>query len=114
MTTQNYQRKQPRLLVNRPGRVRIANGPEQKSQVVDISQTGAMLFYSQPVKLGVSIELRFSLNAGNRTECLVYGHVRHYSVRGTSHVVGVEFTHLEPEAYEAIRQFVEQKAGASV
>ena len=114
MTTENYQRKQPRLLVNRPGRVRIGNGPEQKSQVVDVSQTGAMLFYSQPVKLGAAIELRFSLSAGNRTECLVYGHVRHYSVRGTSHVIGVEFTHLEPEAYEAIRQFVEQKAGARV
>jgi hypothetical protein len=27
------------------------------------------------------------------------------------YVVGVEFTHLEPEAYEAIRQFVELKTG---
>jgi len=114
VTTQNYQRKEPRLLVNRPGRIRIANGPEEKSQLVDISQTGASLFYSQPIKIGTAIELRFSLKAGSQTECLVYGHVRHYSVRGTSHVVGVEFTHLEPEAYEAIRQFVEQSAGAGM
>jgi hypothetical protein len=114
MTIQNYQRKEPRLLVNRPSRIRISNGPEEKSQLVDVSHQGAMLFYSQPVKLGSAIELRFSLHAGNRNECLVYGHVRHYSMRGASHVVGVEFTHLEPEAYEAIRQFVEQKAGAMV
>ena len=112
MTAQNYQRKQPRLLVNRPGRIRIGNGPEERSQLVDISQSGALLLCSQPMEVGTAFELRFSLSSGSRTKCLVYGYVRRYSVRGTSHVVGVEFSHFEPETYEAIRQFVEQKAEA--
>jgi len=113
VTTQNYVRKQSRLLLNRPGRIRIANGPEEKTQLVDLSETGAMLFCAKPVKLGAAIELRFTLNIGPRIECVVYGDVRHYSVRETSHVVGVEFTHFMPETVEAIRRFVEKKAVVS-
>lgn len=113
MTTQTYVRKQPRLAVNRPGRIRVGSGPEEKTQLIDISETGAMLFYSQPLKLGTAIELRFTLGAGARSECLAYGEVRHYSVRATSHVVGVQFTHFMPETVETIREFIKHKSLAT-
>lgn len=109
MTNQNHLRQQPRFAFNRPGRIRIGDGAEQKTQLADLSLGGASLYYSQPVKPGAPVVLSFGLNVGYRVECTVYGVVRHYSVRGTSHVVGVEFTHLEPQAYEAIQEFVQQR-----
>lgn len=103
-------RQQARIQINRPGRIRIGNGPESKTQIIDISEVGAMMFYSQPVPLGTAVELRFSLS---QTECVTYGQVRHYSARGESHVIGVQFTHFVPETVEVIRQFISQKSQSS-
>src|SRR5437868_12501435 len=102
MTTQNYVRQQPRLLINRPGRIRVENGPEEKTQVVDLSESGARLFCAQPLEMGAQVELRFTLNAGTKIDCVTYGQVRHYSRHQESHIVGVQFTHLMPEAEAAI------------
>jgi hypothetical protein len=72
-----------------------------------------MLFYPRPLQVGTQAEWRFTLNSGSRTECVAYGEVRHYSVRQTSHVVGVEFTHFMPETVESIRRYIEQRSAAT-
>ena len=96
----------PRAQVKRPARIRVGEEPESNTQLIDISEAGATLFYPSPVVIGAAVELRFHLNTGMRTECLAYGQIRHYSVRGQSHVIGVSFTHFMPETVETIREFV--------
>lgn len=103
-------RLHPRAQVNRPGRIRIGNGPESNTQLIDISETGAALFYSKPVPVGTDVELRFYLNTGVKIACTTYGKVRHYSAVGESHVLGMEFTHFEPETVDAIRQYIQTRS----
>lgn len=106
-----HKRLTPRAQVNRPARIRISNGPESNTQLIEISETGAALFYSQPVPVGTAVELRFHLNTGEKIACTTYGRVRHYTAVGESHVLGMEFTHFAPETVDAIRQYVNVKAG---
>lgn len=110
---EKQRRAAPRARVNRPGRIRISNGLESNTQLIDISETGAALFYSQPVAVGANVELRFHLNTGEKIACTTYGRVRHYTAVGESHVLGLEFTHFAPETVDAIRQYVNVKAGHS-
>jgi hypothetical protein len=103
-------RRHPRISLNRPGRIRIADGPEYPTQLIDISEGGATSFYSSPVAVGTGVELHFHLNTGKRMSCHVYGEVRHHSTRGESHILGIQFTHFAPDAAEAVREFVRQKS----
>ncbi len=102
-------RRYPRVQVNRPSHIRVANGPESNAQLIDISVGGASLFYPEPVTDGTEVELRFHLDIGTQIKCLIYGEVRHYYARGESHVIGVEFTHFAPDAEETVREFVRLK-----
>jgi c-di-GMP-binding flagellar brake protein YcgR len=105
-------RQYPRVQVNRPGRIRIEDGPERHVQLMDISEVGAMLFFSTALEEGTTFELRFQLKLGVPVACLAYGEVRHSFERGQSHLIGVEFSHFGPDTGEAIREFIRQRLEA--
>ena len=101
-------RRYPRALINRPGQVRVAAGPETNAQLIDVAEGGATLFCETPIDLGAEVELKFSLYTRKQAACLVAGEVRHYFFNGKSHVIGVQFTRIDAETAQAIREFVRQ------
>jgi hypothetical protein len=107
--SEDDKRRYPRVQVNRPGRIRVENGPESHVQLMDISEVGAMLFYSVSLDEGAAFELRFHLKIGTPVACLAYGEVKHSYARGQSHMIGVQFTHFGPDTAETIREFIRQR-----
>ena len=99
-------RRHPRAPVNRPGRLRVGNGPESNTQVMDVSPFGATLFYSSAIEIGTAVELTFHLNVGRKAECQIYGNVRHHYLQGESHVIGVQFTHFGSDTPDTIREYI--------
>lgn len=103
-------RRHPRAQVNRPGRIRVAGGPETNMQLIDVSEAGAAFFYSMRLLSGTVVELQFYLTIGERKALfVVQGQVRHYFVRGESHVIGIEFVKFITGAATTIREFVQHK-----
>jgi hypothetical protein len=111
--SQTEKRRSPRAPVNRPGRLRVEDGPESNAQVIEVSEIGATVYFSKAIATGTAVELKFHLNIGMKTECLAYGTVRHYYVQNESHVVGLEFTHFDPHTLDTIRIFIRNKLQGS-
>lgn len=99
-----------RAQVNRPGRIRVAGGPDTNTQLIDISENGVALFYSAPLAVGTSVELEFQLPVGSdKTRFVVFGQVRNYQPRGESHVLGMRFTRFVTGTIKQIQDFIETR-----
>lgn len=108
--TDDDKRQRPRAQVNRPGRIRVAGGPEAVMQLIEISETGATLFYSSPVPVNTDVELRFQLSvAAGKVPFVVTGQVRHYLEKGESHVIGVQFSKFTEGSSQSIQEFIRHK-----
>jgi PilZ domain-containing protein len=103
-------RHNARTWMNRPGRVRIGDGPESYTQVVDISPQGAAMYCSTPLSPGTDVEVRFHLNMNPRTVWLTLNaRVERTYERGDSHLVRVLFVNPTLQEIETITQFAKQK-----
>lgn len=102
-------RRHQRVALNRPGTIRLTNGPEVNTQVTEISESGLKCVFSQTVALGSAAELRFVLPVAIGKECLVVGRVQHHHRYNESFLLGIEFTRVTADVVEAVRAFVRQR-----
>ena len=101
-------RRYLRVSLNCQGIIRLANGPEAQTQVIDISEGGLRCVSSQPVALGTSAELRFTLPVAIGKACVVVGRVQHHHRHDQSYALGIEFTRTTADVIMAIRAFIKQ------
>src|SRR5437868_5401331 len=106
----NERRRYPRSPVNRPARIRVADGPTTPVQLMNISLYGASLFYSKPLEPDTPFKLKFYLHTNPETVTLeLKGYVRQSHLKGESHMIRVIFSDPPIEALKAIAEFTRQK-----
>lgn len=107
-------RQHPRSPVNRPARMRVANGRSSPVQLMDISAAGASLYYSTPLAVGTPVRLKFHLpTCLDDVPLRLIGRVKKYHLRGESHLLRIAFTDPPHHAIQAISEFARQKLDAS-
>jgi len=101
-----------RVVLDRPGVIRLANGPETNTQLTEISEGGLRCGYAETVALGASVELRFTLPLATPKDCLVFGRVQHRHQEGNTYILGIEFNRTAGDVLGAIRTFVQMRQSA--
>ena len=113
VTEKTNRRRYPRVPVNRPARIRVADGPREPCQLMNISPRGAALFYSTPLAAGTPVRLRVSLPASHeRWNLKLVGVVRQSLLLGESHLIRVAFTNPPLQAVRAILEFMQSRGSA--
>ena len=108
----NDRRRHPRAPVNRPGRIRVSDGPVTHVQLMNISPRGASLFYSTPLPVGTTVELNFRLN-GSQEPLNLAGHVLQSHLRGESHWIRVVFMNPPGSVTKVISEFAQNRSAAA-
>ena len=106
----NDLRKYPRVVINRPIRIRTSSGAVVQTRMANISLGGIAVHYEAPAELGATLELIFSLMVRGRqidfqVKCIA--RYNHLSSRG--YLIGFEFTGLTPDERDSIKEFVAYK-----
>ena len=102
-------RRYQRVALNIPGVIQFSKGPEENTQISEISEGGLKCFYHQSVSLGVSAELRFVLPVAAGKPCVVAGRVQHHHRDEDFFQLGIEFTRVSADVVATIREFVRQR-----
>lgn len=103
-------RRYSRVALNIPGVIQFSKGPEETTQITEISEGGLKCIYHQSVSLGVSAELRFVLPVAAGKACVVAGRVQHHHRDDDYYQLGIEFTRVSADVIGVIREFVRQRA----
>jgi hypothetical protein len=102
-------RRHLRVPLNAPGVIRLANGAETNTDVMEISEGGLRCLFPQAVPLGAAAELRFTLPLATRKDCVVFGRVQHHHQAGESYVLGIEYSRATADVMAAIRTFIQMR-----
>lgn len=102
-------RRYSRVALNIPGVIQFSKGPEETTQITEISEGGLKCIYHQSVSLGVSAELRFVLPVAAGKACVVAGRVQHHHRDDDYYQLGIEFTRVSADVIGVIREFVRQR-----
>lgn len=102
-------RRYSRVALNIPGVIQFSKGPEESTQITEISEGGLKCIYHQSVSLGVSAELRFVLPVAAGKACTVAGRVQHHHRDEDFYQLGIEFTRVSADAIAAIREYIRQR-----
>lgn len=103
-------RRFPRVVINRPLRIKTSSGAVVQARMANISLGGVAVTFEAPAEIGATLELIFSLIVRGRqidfqTKCIA--RYNHLSNRG--YLIGFEFADLSPEERDGIKEFVAHK-----
>ncbi|WP_084199242.1 PilZ domain-containing protein [Noviherbaspirillum autotrophicum] len=105
-------RKHPRRHLNEGGRIMYSGTEHHDCAVVDLSEGGAALYMSAPLRDGTRCVIAFDVDAYNRKKRInVWGEVVYTRGAGVAQGfrVGVRFTDMDPYSALLIRTFSANK-----
>lgn len=103
-------RNYPRVVINRPIRIKTSSGAVVQARMANISQGGIAVFYEAPAEIGATLELSFSLMVrGRQIDFKLKAIARYNYLSGNGYVIGFEFTDMDTESRNQVKEFVAHK-----
>ena len=103
-------RRHPRVPLSRPIYVEFDPGRIRRTRAVNLSYSGIGILCNQPLPMGLTVTLRFTVGVRTLQEDLVIrACVRQVLVRDDLFVMGLEFVEAGNHELERVRELVEHK-----